>query len=230
VLVRPLQSNVISAGFPERIREADDELKAVVSLQKQVGEKSRELAEAWISILRQVGLQVQIRKEAFGFQFGAVDEARLDPEGMVFLKISGDEVSYQLVELPSDTITAIVSNSAPELLGSLREMVKAEAARVIALERIALEFDRRLDVGAHLPRSEESPVGVSERGPPMAPEKGSVTETESAAPSRPKPLAKKSLADSETVTGSYQYAFQGSFGAPKGDPMETSSCVTNVSL
>ena len=230
MLAQPLQSNKFMAGFPERIKDADNEIKAIENLQKQVEEKSRRLAEVWASILRQVGLQVKVKREAFGFQFGAVDEARLDPDGMVFLKISGDEVPYPLGELPSDTITAIVSNSAPELLGSLREMVKVETAGVIALERIAIEFDKGMNCGVPRP-AEESPVLESESDCPEAPEKERSKELESTTLSRQKASSKKkNPVDSAPVPEFNHYAFNGSFGAPKGDENGISPCGTYVSL
>jgi hypothetical protein len=229
MLAQPLQSGAFSGGFPERIKEADNELKAIVTLQNQVDEKSRRLAGVWVSILRQVGLTVQVKKEAFGFQFGVVDEARLDPEGMVRLKISGDEMSYPLVDLPSESITAVVSNSAPELLLSLREMVKAETAGVVALERIALEFDKGLNGGVRRPATEESREGNTEHDPPMVLEERK--EIESARQSGPKASGKKrGLADTDHVPESNHYAFNGSFGEPKVDATGTSSCGNYVSL
>ena len=229
MLAQPLQSGTFSGGFPERIKEADNELKAIVALQNQVDEKSRRLAGVWASILRQVGLTVQVKKEVFGFQFGAVDEARLDTEGMVLLKISGDEVSYPLVDLPSDTIAAVVSNSAPELLLSLREMVKAETAGVLALEGIALEFDKGLNGGVRRPTAEENRDGDTKLDPPMVLEERK--EIESTPQSRPKASGKKrGPADPDHVPESNHYAFNGSFGEPKVDAAGTSSCGTYVTL
>ena len=209
-----LQPGMFSPGFPERVREAEKELTLMGTLQEQIDEKSRRLAVVWTSIVHQVAIPVRVRKEAFGFQFGAVEEARLDPDGSVALRISGDEVSYPLVELPSETIAAVVSASAPELLKSLRELVRVGTAGVAALEKVSSEFDRGL---ADCRQGAEGEARQSESAPPPSGEKGGQGAPEGA---RKEPVHR----------GTDQYAFKGSFGAPKADPAEARGYGTGVTL
>lgn len=218
MLAQPLKTDMFSKGFLERINEAESELGAIGTLQKQIDEKSRNLAEIWVSVLRQVDLSVPVRKESFGILFGNVEKAVLEPAGMVTLKISGNDVSYPLVELPSDTITSIVSNSAPELLKLFRDMVKLGTASVDALERMALDFDesmgvqtRRVPEASAIPRADacELPVQSAQNV------------------QKPRPAAKKR---NPFAAAADHYDFKGSFGAPKEEPFNSVSFSQNISI
>lgn len=223
MLSQPLRSLRFSDGFLERIRETEGELNSIDALQKQVDAKSRELAQVWVSALREADLSIPIRKESFGIQFGIVDEASLNPEGMVTVKIAGNAVSYPLMELPSQTIISVVSGSAPEMLSQLRELVRMGSEGVDALEKLARDIDRNLGAPPKGSGLGEVTCTASDVSGPVGAKAEDTREHVASAGPFTKARAPKRKKDPSVALGeeveAVSYAFRGSFGAPKSEAL-----------